>query len=193
MFRFATKCARRAVAMMLVTASSAFAQSSGRIVGRVTDAKGAPVSGVQILIAPAGVAALTGEDGKYMARSVPAGAVSLTTHRFGYKPKVSAATVVAGQDVTVDVQLETAVVQLAGVVASASRRIEKITDAPATITRLEEPQIANTIQVPDPRHIGLRRQEHARAPHRHPRLRLRCLRHAIRLCLGGGRLRRRAG
>ena len=145
MFRFATKCARRAVAMMLVTASSAFAQSSGRIVGRVTDAKGAPVSGVQILIAPAGVAALTGEDGKYMARSVPAGAVSLTTHRFGYKPKVTAATVVAGQDVTVDVQLETAVVQLAGVVASASRRIEKITDAPATITRLEEPQIANTI------------------------------------------------
>jgi iron complex outermembrane receptor protein len=36
-------------------------------------------------------------------------------------------------------------VQLGGVVTSASRRVEKITDAPATITRLEEAQIATSI------------------------------------------------
>ncbi len=41
--------------------------------------------------------------------------------------------------------LQAAALQLGGVVVSASRRVEKITDAPATVTRLEAAQIANSV------------------------------------------------
>ena len=145
MIRTIMKRASCVVAMTMVAALSVFAQSTGRIAGRVTDAAGAPIGGVQMIVSPSGVSALTLPDGHYTVRSVPAGVVSIRTYRIGYKAKIIESTVVAGQDVTVDVQLEAATVQLAGIVTSASRRVEKVTDAPATITRLEEAQIANTI------------------------------------------------
>ena len=53
--------------------------------------------------------------------------------------------VTSAQDARLDSQLEQATVILGGIVSSASRRVEKITDAPATITRIDEAQIANSI------------------------------------------------
>ena len=133
-------------AMAMVPAAVAFAQSTGRIVGRVTDAQGAGVSGAQIIVSPAGISAVSAEDGRYIARGVPSGPSSLRAYRFGYRPRnVEGIAVTAGEDVTVNVQFEQATVQLGGVVTSASRRVEKITDAPATITRLEDAQIQNSI------------------------------------------------
>ena len=146
MFRFIMTRAVRTIAMAMVPAVCAFAQSAGRITGRVTDAQGAGVSGVQLLASPSGISAISADDGRYTIRSVPAGTESMRAYRFGYKPKSSDAIVVkAGEATTVDVKLEAASVQLGGVVTTASRRVEKITDAPATITRLDEAQIANTI------------------------------------------------
>ena len=146
MFRFIMTRAVRTIAMAMVPAVCAFAQSSGRVVGRVTDAQGAGVAGVQLLASPAGASAISGEDGRFVLRSVPSGTASVRAYRVGFKQQtVDGVTVTAGQDVTANIQLERATVQLGGVVTSASRRMEKITDAPATITRLEEAQIANTI------------------------------------------------
>jgi outer membrane receptor for ferrienterochelin and colicins len=134
------------IAMVMVSAVSAFAQSTGRIAGRVTDAQGAGVSGAQVIVSPAGIAAISAEDGRYVVRSVPSGTSSLRVYRVGFKPKnTEGINVTAGQELTVDVRLEAAIVQLGGVVVSASRRVEKVTDAPATITRLEDVQIQNTI------------------------------------------------
>lgn len=146
MFRFIMTRAVRTIAMAMVSAVCAFAQSTGRIVGRVTDAQGAGVSGAQIIVSPAGISAISAEGGRFIARSIPSGTASLRAYRFGFRAKnVAGITVTAGQDVTVDIQFEQATVQLGGVVTSASRRVEKITDAPATITRLEEAQIQNSI------------------------------------------------
>ena len=146
MFRFLMTCAARTIALVMVPAVCAFAQSTGRIVGRVTDAQGAGVSGAQIIVSPTGVSAISSEDGRFVARSVPSGTASVRAYRFGYRPRtVDGVAVTAGQDVTVNIQFEQATVQLGGVVTSASRRVEKITDAPATITRLEDAQIQNSI------------------------------------------------
>ena len=146
MFRFIMTRAVRTIAMLMVPAVCAFAQSTGRIVGRVTDAQGAAVSGAQILVSPSGMSAISAGDGRFIARSVPSGTASLRAYRFGFRPKnVAGIAVVEGKDATVNIQFEQATVQLGGVVTSASRRVEKITDAPATITRLEEAQIQNSI------------------------------------------------
>ena len=146
MFRFIMTRAVRTIALAMVPAVCAFAQSTGRIVGRVTDAQGAGVSGAQIIVSPAGISAISAEGGRFIARSIPSGTASLRAYRFGFRAKnVEGITVTAGQDVTVDIQFEQVTVQLGGVVTSASRRVEKITDAPATITRLEEAQIQNSI------------------------------------------------
>ena len=146
MFRIIMTRVVRTIAMAMVPAVCAFAQSAGRIVGRVTDATGAGVSGAQLLSSPSGISAISTDDGRYTIRSVPAGTESIRAYRFGYKPQtVNGILVQAGEGVTVNIQLEAATVQLGGVVTSASRRVEKITDAPATITRLEEAQISNSI------------------------------------------------
>ncbi len=146
MFRFIMTRAVRTLALAMVPVACAFAQSAGRIVGRVTDAQGLGITGVQLLSSPSGISAISTEDGRYTIRSVPAGTESIRAYRFGYKPtNVDGIIVKSGEATTVDFKLEAATVQLGGLVTTASRRVEKITDAPATITRLDEAQIANTI------------------------------------------------
>ena len=146
MLRFIITRSARIIALMMVPAACALAQSTGRIVGRVTNAQGTGVSGAQIIVSPTGVSAISGDDGKFIARSVPAGTASVRAYRFGYAPRtVTGVVVTAGQDVTIGIEFNQATVQLGGVVTSASRRVEKITDAPATNTRLEDAQIQNSI------------------------------------------------
>ncbi|MEO7456049.1 MAG: TonB-dependent receptor [Gemmatimonadaceae bacterium] len=146
MFRLILTRAARLVVMTMMPVLGAYAQSTGRITGRVTDAQGVGVNGVQLLASPSGISGVSGGDGRYIIRSVPAGTGSVRAYRFGYKPKTQdGVTVTAGEATTLDIQLEAATVELGGVVTSASRRVEKITDAPATITRLDEAQIQNTI------------------------------------------------
>lgn len=145
MLRFLMTHAARTVALAATLPVCALAQS-GRIVGRVTDAQGAGIPGVQLLASPAGVSASSGADGRFAVRGVPAGTHSLRVYRFGYRQRtLQGVAVASGEDARLDIQLEAATVQLGGVVSSASRRVEKITDAPATITRIDEAQIANSI------------------------------------------------
>jgi outer membrane receptor for ferrienterochelin and colicins len=146
MFRLILTRTARIVAMTMMPVVCAFAQSTGRITGRVTDAQGAGVGGVQLLASPSGTSAITADDGRYTIRSVPEGTSSVRAYRFGFKQKTTeGVAVTAGGSTTLDLQLEAATVVLGGVVTSASRRVEKITDAPATVTRLDEAQIQNTI------------------------------------------------
>ena len=133
------------VLVMALLPLSLFAQS-GRIVGRVTDPQGAGIAGVQLLTTPAGASATSAGDGRFIIRGVPAGTQSVRAYRFGYRARsMPGVSVTSVQDARLDIQLEQATVMLGGIVSSASRRVEKITDAPATITRIDEAQIANSI------------------------------------------------
>lgn len=125
--------------------ASVLAQT-GRIAGRIADANGSPIAGVQVIVSPAGLGTTTREDGSYAIRSVPAGSYSVRAYRVGFRSKtVTGVIVTSGNETSVPFTLEAAAVQLGGIVTSASRRVEKITDAPATITRIDDAQIASSL------------------------------------------------
>lgn len=135
----------RAFVALAALPALVFAQN-GRIGGTVTDGAKNPVAGAQVLVSLAGLSGESGTDGKFIVANVPAGTYSLKVYRLGFKVKsVASVTVTGGGVANVDIVLDAAAVQLGGIVVSASRRVEKITDAPATITRFDAAQIENTI------------------------------------------------
>ncbi len=135
----------RTVVLFLAVPAIALAQS-GRITGIVSGAGAAPIVGAQVLLGALGLSARSGDGGKFTIQSVPAGKYDLKVYLVGYKPlNVSGVVVGAGVDANVVLQLERTAVQLTSVVVAASRRAQKITDAPATITALDTGAIENTI------------------------------------------------
>ncbi|MCU0649331.1 MAG: TonB-dependent receptor [Gemmatimonadaceae bacterium] len=143
--------ARRRICFALVAAVVApgplVAQSgTGRIVGVITDASRQPLAGATVAVEGTRLGATSESDGRYVIRSVAAGTYTVRVTRLGAKPATVANVVVtAGADATANATLESSGVRLGGVVVSASRRAEKITDAPATITRIDADAIQNTI------------------------------------------------
>lgn len=134
---------------LLAAAAPAVAQqpaTTGRIVGTVTGPNGSPVSGAQVALTGTRYGAVTGLDGRYTLGGVPAGTYELRVQRIGTKPKLVPGVVVTGSGATQsDVALEDAPVSLGGVVVSVSRRVEKVTDAPATVTSIGTDILDNTV------------------------------------------------
>ena len=145
MFRSILAHAARGAAVLAAIPALALAQT-GRITGTVTDGSRHPVSGAQVLVSTAGLSGESGTDGRFAVSSVPLGTYDLKVYRIGFKAKtVTGVAVTGGAGTNIAIELEPARVQLGGVVVTASRRVEKITDAPATITRIDESAIQNTI------------------------------------------------
>ncbi|MGZ8471279.1 MAG: TonB-dependent receptor, partial [Gemmatirosa sp.] len=127
-------------------ASGATAQQSGRLAGLVTDANQQPLSGAQISLVGTRFGAITGVDGRYRVSGVPAGTYDVRVQRIGQRTRTLPGVVVrGGEEARLDVALETAPASLGGVVVSASRRVEKITDAPATVTSITTDVIDNAV------------------------------------------------
>ena len=98
-----------------VSAGALLAQGSatGKIEGRVRDQAGAPIANAQVFIVGTAFNALTNPQGYYFINNVPAQAVAVRANFIGYKStQVEGVKVLAGQTITVDVQLEQTAVQL---------------------------------------------------------------------------------
>ena len=125
--------------------SSAAAQT-GRISGSVTDSTRAVLGGTQVSVVGTRFNGTSDASGRYSIVGVPAGTYDIRVQRIGQRAQtVSGVVVTAGQETQVNVALATVPLSLGGVVVSASRRAEKITDAPATITRIDAAAIQNTV------------------------------------------------
>ena len=117
---------------------SVLSAQAGRIVGTVTDSAKFPLVGAQVMIPNTRMRAVTDEGGHYTIGGVNAGTYDIRVQRIGQLSQtVSGIQVRSGEDSRVDVVLPQAALTLGGMVVSASRRPEKITDAPATITRID--------------------------------------------------------
>ncbi len=136
---------RSLTAVLLVAVPALVQAQKGRIVGTVSDSSKGPVVGAQVIVSPTGLSAVTSADGKVIVPGVPAGSYEVRAYRLGYKAAAARVLVTAGEDANVAILMTPASATLAGVVVSASRRLEKVTEAPATVTRLDEVQIANSI------------------------------------------------
>ncbi len=126
------------LAIVALSSVPALAQT-GAISGRVTDSSGAQgISGarVQAISASntASAATLTGQDGSYRMVNLQPGTYTVQVTRIGYQMRrVPNTNVTAGGTATVDVPMSVIVTQLNPVVTTASRREEKVLDAPASI------------------------------------------------------------
>ncbi|MGV3708233.1 MAG: SusC/RagA family TonB-linked outer membrane protein [Gemmatimonas sp.] len=111
----------------IVGAQEASAQAVGVISGRVTDlASGQPVGAVNVTIVGSTNGALTGEDGRYIIRQVPAGSVTLNFARIGYESNRTTVTVSGTAPVVADVTLKTAVLSLQTFVTTVTGPTRKI-------------------------------------------------------------------
>ncbi|HVB30771.1 MAG TPA: SusC/RagA family TonB-linked outer membrane protein [Gemmatimonadaceae bacterium] len=115
-----------AALLLMVTASSVKAQ--GTVTGRVTaTGTNEPLSDSRVMLAGTSLRTVTGADGRYTLRDVPAGAVEVRVIRVGYRELKKPVTVVTGETATLDFSMTQAVVQLSEIVTTATgeqRRVE---------------------------------------------------------------------
>ncbi len=79
------------------------------------DQAGAPIANAQVFVVGTAFNALTNPQGYYFINNVPAGTLSVRAAFIGYKStQVEGVKVLAGQTITVDVQLEQTAVEITG-------------------------------------------------------------------------------
>ena len=111
--RVARVIAYAAVALVAGAGSLLAQSSTGKIEGRVRDQAGAPIANAQVYIVGSAFNALTNPQGYYFINNVPAGPVSVRAAFIGYKStQVEGNKILAGQTITVDVQLEQTAVEI---------------------------------------------------------------------------------
>lgn len=107
----------------------------GRIGGTVIARGGQPLGDAQIVIAGTRTGVVSRYDGSYGISGVAAGTYQIRVTRLGYKSATIDGVVVRdGEEARADVTMDAVPAALGAVVVSASRRAEKVTDAPATVT-----------------------------------------------------------
>ncbi|HYO47136.1 MAG TPA: TonB-dependent receptor, partial [Gemmatimonadota bacterium] len=108
---------------LVLSAASAFAQVTGKVVGTVTDSDtGQPLVGAQVVVEGTNLGNVTNEDGSYFINNVPVGLQGLTAQYLGYQTTTQdRQRILAGQTRTVDFQLASEVVQAEGIVATIER------------------------------------------------------------------------
>lgn len=142
--------AAAAALMFAAFMASPAAAQTGTITGRVSDEQtGQPLGQVRVdVLRGAGglvATAFTNAEGLFRFPNLSAGTYALTvSNAIGYRDgRVDAVVVTAGQPTNVNVQLATAAFELAPVTVSVGRgQIEKVTEAPASVTVISQLAIA---------------------------------------------------
>ncbi len=134
-------CIAAAIAITPVLAAA----QSGSLAGLVTDSAKTPLPGAQVSVVGTRFGATSGLDGRYRVIGIPAGSYTIRVQRIGALAKsFDNVSISANGEAKLDVVMQATALQLGGYVVSASRRVEKITDAPATVTRITADQMSTT-------------------------------------------------
>lgn len=100
----------------------ALAQSGGRVVGKVVDAKsGAPISTAMVSVEDTQITAISDLNGRFHLDGVPAGSRSVRAEVLGYAPKiVTGVSVKAGATTSLDISLESTVIEIEALTVTAA-------------------------------------------------------------------------
>ena len=137
--------------LCVVAAFSAEAQQPGvptgrgAIVGTIVTSDQQPLAGARLeaLLRTRVVARANGtERGSFRLDLLPPGSYTLVASRIGYAPHSETVVVTAGSNTTVRIVLASAPPRLSEVTTTASRRQEKILDAPASVSVVSTEQVA---------------------------------------------------
>ncbi len=140
--RFANTKFRRFLTGMLFifTALPLFAQN-GEVSGRVIDAGGQPLVGVNVFLQNTIKGASTDVDGRYRITNVPPGNYTVVAQYVGYKTQSVSVTVSADGVATADFQLASDLLDLDQVVVTATRFTRTQKESPLSLTLLNEAKI----------------------------------------------------
>jgi iron complex outermembrane receptor protein len=112
-----------------------FAQNTGRISGKITDKQsGEPLIGATVTVRGSGASAISDNDGMFTISNVKTGKITIEISYVGYADVVLTVDVAAGSTASADAALSVSGRPGSEVVVTASKRPEKITRAPATIS-----------------------------------------------------------
>jgi iron complex outermembrane receptor protein len=130
-------------ACLLLFSVPAFSQETGRIEGRVVRADGTPVGGVSVVVNELSLTDITDANGAFGFAAVPVGSYSVTFVLGTNVATQDQVQVTAGQATALEQQVDW-VVGFAETltVYGASRRIERIVEAPSAVTVVDEKEIA---------------------------------------------------
>jgi iron complex outermembrane receptor protein len=143
-------------------AAAATAQNAV-VTGRVVDSTGAPLPGVNVVVAGSAIGAATDADGRFRLPAVPPGNPVVEVSMVGYRRIRNAISLSPGATVELNFRLEEEVLQSDEVVVVANRREQRITSVPVSVAAMapEELSRRNVVALDDAlRHIpGVQVQE----------------------------------
>lgn len=141
----AIRCASRCgvLSLALIAAPLAAQSTTGAVGGQIRDGKtGAGLEGARILLVSTPLATTSGTGGRFMLAGVAPGRYQLRVAAVGYAPDTLPEIIVAAADTAnVIVTMHAAAVNLPGIVVAASRRPERVEDAPASVAVLAGDEI----------------------------------------------------
>ncbi|MFN2440702.1 MAG: beta-sandwich domain-containing protein, partial [Chitinophagaceae bacterium] len=130
------------IALFAVCSSLAMSQTTGSITGKVFNKEsGETLQGVSVIIKGDAASTITNRDGIFHFSQVKSGKTILLISHVGYQTVEIPVQVVAGETTRADIALTTSHQVADEVVVSASKRHEKITDAPASIQVIGEKEL----------------------------------------------------
>lgn len=148
-----SKPARLILGLLLFAAAPVFAQTRGRVVGRIVDAQtGAGISAVTIQVVGSGMTTMSGVDGRFIIANIPAGTIGLRVSSLGYAEKtVTGITVEAGVATDQSIALETEAVAISALEVTAAaekgsvnRALDQQRTATSIISAVTAEQIAKS-------------------------------------------------
>lgn len=133
------------ILVLLMLQVVAWAQSTGRITGKIIDAKtGEALAGATVQLRGSGKNTLTDAQGNFVLSDVRAGKQTVVVSFVGYDDMIESVQVAGGTDVSLNAGLIPSYKTGNEVVVSASRRPEKITKAPASISVISARDLEQT-------------------------------------------------
>jgi iron complex outermembrane receptor protein len=132
-------------ALLALAPSLALAQGGGTIRGTLAGPEGRAISGAVVSVVGTRHSAVTNSLGAFTITGVAPGTYQLRAFRSGYRGPDTQVVVGTTEASLVALKLEEAPIELNGIVVSASRRAERLTDAPATITRIGTDVLDNVV------------------------------------------------
>jgi outer membrane receptor for ferrienterochelin and colicins len=129
------------VAMALALLPALAHAQIGTVRGTVAGPGGEALAGARVSVAGTRLTTTTDAMGAFTLRSVAAGPQQLRVSHLGYRDMLREVEVRAGEETLVALQLEDKPFELDAMVVSASRTSERVTEAPATVTRIGTEQL----------------------------------------------------
>ncbi len=122
------------ILLFLVIFSATALAANGSISGKITDkTTHAPLTGANVVIVGTSLGSAADAEGNYKIDNVPIGTYTLQITYIGYPQAARTVKVEAGINVVADFEMMETGIMADALVISASRRAEKLTDAPASI------------------------------------------------------------